>query len=85
MFSGMMRWAQSVLLPVWRMCWQLRRSNLEFLSQLLRGTPVSQTVPRYSPRKLTHLGRPFRHLLFAGTIANRITEARSRQAVEAHP
>ena len=33
--------AQSVLMSVWRTCWQQRRSALDFLSQLLRGRPVA--------------------------------------------
>ena len=37
--------AQSVLLSVWRTCWQQGRSALEFLSQLLRGAPVALTLP----------------------------------------
>jgi transposase len=36
--------AQSVLMPVWRTCWQQGRSALDFLSQLLRGPP-SQDCP----------------------------------------
>jgi transposase len=38
--------AQSVLMSVWRTCWQQGRSALDFLSQLLRGTQVALTVPR---------------------------------------
>jgi transposase len=34
--------AQSVLMSVWRTCWQQGRSGLDFLSQLLRGTPVAR-------------------------------------------
>jgi transposase len=37
--------AQSVLMSVWRTCWQQGRSALDFLSQLLRGTPVALTLP----------------------------------------
>jgi transposase len=37
--------AQSVLMSVWRTCWQQRRSALDFLSQLLRGTPVALALP----------------------------------------
>jgi transposase len=37
--------AQSVLMSVWRTCWQQGRSALEFLSQLLRGTPVALALP----------------------------------------
>ena len=33
--------AQSILMSVWRTCWQQGRSALDFLSQLLRGTPVA--------------------------------------------
>jgi transposase len=37
--------AQSVLMSVWRTCWQQGRSALDFLSQVLRGTPVSWALP----------------------------------------
>ena len=37
--------AQSVLMSVWRTCWQQGRSALDFLSQLLRGTLVALTLP----------------------------------------
>src|SRR5262249_35172227 len=37
--------AQSVLMSVWRTCWQQGRSALDFLSQLLRGRPVVLTMP----------------------------------------
>ena len=37
--------AQSVLMSVWRTCWQQGRSALDFLSQLLRGTPVAPALP----------------------------------------
>jgi transposase len=37
--------AQSILMSVWRTCWQQGRSALDFLSQLLRGTPVAMTLP----------------------------------------
>ena len=37
--------AQSVLMSVWRTCWQQGRSALEFLSQLLWGTPVAPALP----------------------------------------
>jgi transposase len=37
--------AQSVLMSVWRTCWQQGRSALDFLSQLLRGTQVDLAVP----------------------------------------
>jgi transposase len=37
--------AQSVLMSVWRTCWQQGRSALDFLSQLLRGVPVPLAVP----------------------------------------
>jgi transposase len=37
--------AQSVLMSVWRTCWQQGRSALEFLSHLLRGTPVALALP----------------------------------------
>ena len=37
--------AQSVLMSVWRTCLQQGRSALGFLSQLLRGTPVSKVLP----------------------------------------
>jgi transposase len=37
--------AQSVLRSVWRTCWQQGRSALDFLSQLLRGTPLALAMP----------------------------------------
>jgi hypothetical protein len=37
--------AQSVLMSVWRTCWQQGRSALDFLSQLLRSVPVPLAVP----------------------------------------
>jgi hypothetical protein len=37
--------AQSVLMSVWRTCWQQGRSALDVLSQLLRGTPGSLAMP----------------------------------------
>ena len=36
--------AQSVLMSVWRTCWQQGHSAVDFLSQLLRGTPVVLTL-----------------------------------------
>src|SRR6516165_5797459 len=39
------RRAQSVLMSVWRTCWQQGRLALDFLSQLLRGTPVALALP----------------------------------------
>ena len=38
-------WAQAVLMSVWRTCWQQGRCALDFLSQLLRGTPVALALP----------------------------------------
>ena len=37
--------AQSVLMSVGRTCWQQGRSALEFLSQLLRGMPMTLALP----------------------------------------
>jgi transposase len=37
--------AQSVLMSVWRTCWQHGRSALDFLSQLLRVTPPALALP----------------------------------------
>jgi transposase len=37
--------AQSVLMSVWRTCWQQGRCAPDVLSQLLRGTPVPLAVP----------------------------------------
>ena len=37
--------AQAVLMSVWRTCWQQGRSALDFLSPLLRGTPVALALP----------------------------------------
>jgi hypothetical protein len=53
--------AQSVLMSVWRTCWQQGRSALEFLSQLLGGTPVALALPRDPPCKLAHDERAVRH------------------------
>jgi transposase len=48
-WSGNRSWegarAQLVLMSVWRTCWQQGRLALEFLSQLLRGVPVSLALP----------------------------------------
>jgi hypothetical protein len=32
-------------MSVWRTCWQHGRSALDFLSHLLRGTPVALALP----------------------------------------
>jgi hypothetical protein len=37
--------AQSVLMSVCQTCWQQGRSALNFLNQLLRGTPVALALP----------------------------------------
>ena len=37
--------AQSVLMSVWRTCWQRGHSALDFLSQLLRGKPMLLGLP----------------------------------------
>jgi transposase len=37
--------AQSVLMSVWRTCWQQGRSVPDFLSQILRSTPVALVLP----------------------------------------
>ena len=37
--------AQSVLMSLWRTCWQQGRSAPDFLSQLLRGAPVALAWP----------------------------------------
>jgi transposase len=37
--------AQSVLMSVWRTCWQQARSAVDFLSQLLRGAPMALAFP----------------------------------------
>src|SRR6185295_17198529 len=42
--------AQAVLMSVWRTCWQHQRSALDFLSQLLRGTPVPLALAACPPR-----------------------------------
>jgi transposase len=50
---------QSVLMSVWRTCWQQGQSALDFLSQLLRGTTVPQVLPPCPPsREPTHLKNP---------------------------
>jgi hypothetical protein len=42
--------ARSVLMSVWRTCWQQGRCALDFLSQFLRGGPVTLALPRDPPR-----------------------------------
>jgi transposase len=42
--------AQSVLMSVWRTCWQQGRSALDFLSQLLRCQSVALALPPDPPR-----------------------------------
>jgi transposase len=37
--------AQSVLMSVWRTCWQQGHSAVDFLSQLLRGKPMVLALP----------------------------------------
>ena len=37
--------AQSVLMSVWRTCWQRGRSAFDFLSQILRSGPVTLAMP----------------------------------------
>jgi len=37
--------AHSVLMSVWRTCWQRGRSAADFLSHLLRRTPVALAMP----------------------------------------
>jgi transposase len=37
--------AQSVLISVWRTCWQQGRSALDFLSQLLLGKSIALALP----------------------------------------
>src|SRR5215472_3560636 len=37
--------AQSVLMSVWRTCWQQGRAALDFLSQILRGAQVPLVLP----------------------------------------
>ena len=48
-WGGSRTWAgarvQSVLMSVWRTCWRQARSAMDFLSQLLRGTPVALALP----------------------------------------
>jgi hypothetical protein len=42
--------AQSLLMSVWRTCRQQGRSALDFLSEFLRGTPVTLALPPEPPR-----------------------------------
>jgi transposase len=37
--------AQATIMSVWWTCWQQGRSALDFLSQLLCGTPVTLALP----------------------------------------
>jgi len=45
-----------VLMSVWRTCWQQGRCALDFLGQLLRGMPVSLSLPPW-PGARSHLRR----------------------------
>jgi hypothetical protein len=47
--------AQAVLMSVWRTCWQQGCSALDFLSQVLRDTPVALVCPSDPPREPTQL------------------------------
>jgi hypothetical protein len=38
-------WAQTFLMLVWRACWRQGRCALDFLSQVLRGTPAVLAAP----------------------------------------
>jgi transposase len=49
--------AQGNLMSVWRTCWQQGRSALDFLSQLLRGTPAALPLPP-DRRRESQLYRP---------------------------
>jgi transposase len=46
-WGGSRTWAgaRAVLMSVWRTRWQQGRSALDFLSQILRGTPVALALP----------------------------------------
>jgi transposase len=37
--------AQAVLMSLWRTCWQRGRNAVDFLGQLLRGTPMALALP----------------------------------------
>jgi transposase len=60
--------AQSVLMSVWRTCWQRGRSAVDFLSQLLRGTPVPGPCPPAQPRTDPRNSGGFPHRLPASTM-----------------
>src|SRR5205807_7123889 len=49
-WGGSRTWAraQSVLMSVWRTCWQQGRSALDTCSQLLRGQPVLLVQPPWA-------------------------------------
>src|SRR5262249_17980827 len=49
--------AQSVLMSVWRTCWQQGRSALDFLSHFLRGKPVTLALPPLTHHARTHAAR----------------------------
>ena len=58
--------AQSVLMSVWRTCWQQGRSALDFLSQILRGAPMAVPWPRRPiPSGPLLLKMPVHHRLLA--------------------
>lgn len=60
--------AQSVLMSVWRTCWQHGCSALDFLSQLLRGAPLAVPWPRGPTLTETPLHNlPVPHRLLAVT------------------
>jgi hypothetical protein len=60
--------ARSVLMPVWRTCWQQERLAQDYLSELLRGTPVTLALPRDPPRANPALERRWDRLRAADTM-----------------
>jgi transposase len=66
--------AQSVLMSVWRTCWQQGGSALDFLSQLLRGTPRALALPPVTYRANSRsVNRPLGYRLPAGSTRQSIT------------
>src|SRR5262249_53124522 len=62
--------AQSVLMSVWRTCWQQGGSALGFLSQLLRGTPGAAALPPWPTARTPLCSVAARAILASASPAN---------------
>jgi hypothetical protein len=80
--------AQSVLMSVWRTCWHQGRSALDFLSQLLRVTPVALALPPVTYRaNIRSVNRRLGYRLPAGSTrqsntAKRLASRRGKKVRE---